>query len=231
MFGWFKKEQKSRTDEVTQAAAVAIQSDMSQQITVNDVLLLEKAGDFRKVIVSCALWATQQPQSPLPYLSSGNAHRNIGKPLDSIEMYRKAIEIATKSSDPQVSSFGFVAQCWYGLGHAYFQLRRRSDAEYAFLQAGQLDPTAPDIWNDLGVVYLNLEPYDTSKAFDAFKKAVVLDSKHIRALTNIGFIYAICGEDKGVTMIYGDLEKIENGDAQGFLRLATQKLKEAKAGV
>jgi tetratricopeptide (TPR) repeat protein len=229
MFGWFKREQKFHRDELPQAAAVAIQGEASQQVTVNDILLLEKAGDLRQVIVSCALWATQQPQNPLPYLSSGNAHRNIGKPLDSIEMYRKAIEIATKSADPQLSSFGFVAQCWYGIGHAYFQLRRRSDAEYAFLQASQFDPAAPDIWNDLGVVYLNLEPYDTGKAFDAFKKAVELDSKNIRALTNIGFIYAICGEDKGVLMIYRELEQIENGDAQGFLSLATRKLNEAKA--
>lgn len=230
MFGWFKKS----NDNESQFSIGAIQHENEittpqNPIKFNDILLLEKSENWREMIAKCVVWANQQPSNPLPYFSSGNAHRKIGKPVAAVAMYRKAIEVSNQPNDLLPSSFFSIAQCWYGLGHAYFQLKERDEAENAFIQAASIEPGVPDIWNDLGVIYLNLQPYDTKKAFNAFEKAIQVDPKNVQALTNLGIVYAICGMEDQVNMIHRELLPLARADAERFLKVAKDKLHEVKA--
>jgi tetratricopeptide (TPR) repeat protein len=181
MFGWLKK-----SNEKENSASVAVIQPKNEAalplnpIQIADILLLEKAENWREMIAKCDVWASQQPLNPLPYFSSGNAYLKIGKPVTAVEMFRKAIDI----SNQPVSTFPpSVFNClheWYGLGRAYTQLRNWDEAENAFLQAISIDPRVPDIWNDLAVVYMDLKPYDIGKAFEALKRAIEVDPNNVR---------------------------------------------------
>ncbi len=197
-------------------------------VSIDDIVLLEKSENWLEMITACDFWAVQQPSNPLPYFSSGNANRKIGKPIQAVSMYRKAIEVSNFPSNILTSDFFPIPQCWYGLGHAYAQLGEQSKAANAFIQAASLDPSAPDIWNDLGVIYLNLKPYDTEKAFEAFKKAIQIDPKNVKAITNIGIVYAICGKEDPVNMIYRELLLLEKTEADKFLKIAKVELQKVK---
>lgn len=230
MFGWFKKTNDKKIH--SSIGVINVENEIAtptNPVKIDDIILLENSKNWSEIIDQCIVWATQQPSNPLPYFSSGNAHLKIDKPVAAVAMYRKAIEVSNQSANLFPSILFPISQCWYGLGHAYFQLKERDDAENAFIQAASIDPGVPDIWNDLGVIYLNLKPYDTGKAFDAFKKAIQIDSKNVKALINIGLVYAICDIEDQVNMIYRELLPLERIEAEKFLKLAKEKLREARA--
>ena len=78
------------------------------------------------------------------------------------------------------------------------------------------------IWNDLGVVYINNN--DHNGAFEAFKKAVSVDSANTNSLKNLGIVYALCGVEQGIAHVHQMLSKLDVKAAKDFLVKAQQIL-------
>ncbi|HXY00082.1 MAG TPA: tetratricopeptide repeat protein, partial [Candidatus Limnocylindrales bacterium] len=91
---------------------------------------------------------------------------------------------ATKD-DPQ------SAEALYGLGSAYLQQQKTSEASDCFQRALQLHPsypgTIPNSWNNLGI--LSAREGNTDSAIQYFQRALQIDPEHSIALLNLGNAY------------------------------------------
>jgi tetratricopeptide (TPR) repeat protein len=83
------------------------------------------------------------------------------------------------------------AEALYGLGSAYLQQQKTSDARECFQRVLQLRPgypgTLPNAWNNLGI--LDAREGNTDLAIQDFERALQIDPDHSVALQNLGNAY------------------------------------------
>ena len=189
---------------------------------------LEKSGKWQEMLILCEEWALEEPQDPNALLGLGNSLRKLGNPAEAILMYLRGLEMAHLLVDDSTRGFYNAAPLWYQLGHAYNESGSLHKAAEAFLEAASIDPNAEDIWNDLGVIYINMTPRDPKAAFDAFSKAFDLDPKNVNTLKNLGVVYAMCDSEQGVRQIFQKLSNVDTKVAENFLLQAKEILSNHK---
>lgn len=180
---------------------------------------LEKSGDWKEMLIFCKEWAAEEPQNHCAWQGIGDSLRKLGKPAEAITMYRKGLDVAP-SHPADIGGIFSAGPLWYRLGHAFSELGDHHKAIEAFLEATKIDPGVADIWNDLGVVYINMTPRDTKAAYDALVKAISVDPKNTNSLKNLGIVYAMCDSEQGVNQIHQMLSNIDKSVAYDFLRQA-----------
>ena len=74
------------------------------------------------------------------------------------------------------------------------------EAKLIFENIILLNPNIPEIFNNLGILYLNSG--DILKCIDSFKKAIILDSRFATAFCNLGLAYSRIGKVKLATENY-----------------------------
>lgn len=180
---------------------------------------LEKSGNWQEMLIFCKGWAAEEPQNLCAWQGIGDSLRKLGKPAEAIPMYHKGLDVAPHYP-VDIGGIFSAGPLWYRLGHAFSELGDHHKAIEAFLEATKIDPGVADIWNDLGVVYINMTPREVQAAYDAFSKAISVDPKNINSLKNLGVVYAMCGSEKGVNQIHSMLSNIGISVADDFLRQA-----------
>jgi tetratricopeptide (TPR) repeat protein len=179
---------------------------------------LEKSGNWKKMLTFCEEWTSAEPQNQFAWQGLGDSLRKLGNPAEAITMYRKGLEVAPLLPVDFMWGKLSAAPLWYRLGNAFSELGDRQKAIEAFLEATRIDPDVADIWNDLGVVYINMDPIDAKAAFESFKKAISVDPKNINSLKNLGSVYAMCGSEQGVNQVYLMLSELNKREADNFLK-------------
>lgn len=180
---------------------------------------LEKSEKWQEMLTFCKGWAAEEPQNLSAWQGIGDSLRKLGKPAEAIPMYRKGLDVSLSYRADTGGIFS-AGPLWYRLGHAFSDLGDHHKAIEAFLEAAKIDPDVADIWNDLGVVYINMTPREVQAAYDAFSKAISVDPKNTNSLKNLGVVYAMCGSEKGVNQIHQMLSNIGKNEANDFLRQA-----------
>lgn len=189
---------------------------------------LEKSGNWQEMLIFCEEWASEEPQDPDAWLGIGNSLRKLGNPAEAILMYLKGLERAPFHVEDSTGRFYDAAPLWHKLGHAYNESGVPHEAVEAFLEAASIDPNVADIWNDLGVIYINMTPRNVKAAFDAFSKAFDLDPKNVNTLKNLGVVYAMCDSEQGVRQIFQKLSNVDTTVAENFLLHAKEILSSHK---
>jgi tetratricopeptide (TPR) repeat protein len=114
------------------------------------------------------------------YLSLGFAFFDRGYFEQAEVFYKQAVK-----EEPQ------SAEALYGLGSAYLQQQRASEARDCFERALQLRAsypgTTPNAWNNLGI--LAAREGNTEIAIQKFQRALQIDPEHSIALLNLGNAY------------------------------------------
>ncbi|HUN61159.1 MAG TPA: tetratricopeptide repeat protein, partial [Candidatus Sulfotelmatobacter sp.] len=114
------------------------------------------------------------------YLSFGFVFYERGYYQQAEQFYRQALK-----DDPS------SAEALYGLGSAYLQLGKASEAHDCFERALKLAATypgtLPNCWNNLGILAARGGNYD--EAIQDFQRALQIDPEHTIALQNLGSAY------------------------------------------
>ncbi|MHB1186834.1 tetratricopeptide repeat protein [Thiobacillus sp.] len=189
---------------------------------------LEKSGNWQEMLILCEEWASDEPQDPDAWLGIGNSLRKLGNPAEAILTYLKGLERAPFHVEDSTGEFYDAAPLWYQLGHAYNESGSPHKAVEAFLEAVSIDPDVAEIWNDLGVIYINMIPRETKAAFDAFSKAFDLDPRNVNILKNLGVVYAMCDSEQGVHQIFQLLSNLDKSASENFLLQAKEILSHHK---
>lgn len=117
-----------------------------------------------------------------------------GDTVKAVASYRRLTEIAPRD-----------ARVYYDLALSYERAGRRTEEHESLLIAEKMDPTSPDIQNQLG--FLDFENGIRGPAEAHFLRALATDPAHAEALGNLGVLYAQAGNLKR---------------AESLLRLATE---------
>ena len=123
------------------------------------------------------------PELPEGYRALGMALSALGKNLDAIEMYKRAIRL--NASD---------ARTYNNLGLAYFSLGQYGNAIESYQKAVTLDPEEAAYRNNLGLAYLNNNQVD--EAIRAYEQAIKRDKKLAVAYTGLAMAYERQGDTK-----------------------------------
>jgi tetratricopeptide (TPR) repeat protein len=114
------------------------------------------------------------------YLSLGFVFYERGYYEQAEQFYGRALK-----DDPD------SAEALYGLGSAYLQQQKTSQARECFQKSVQLHAsypgTLPNSWNNLGILAAREGNYD--QAIDYFERALKIDPEHSIALQNLGSAY------------------------------------------
>lgn len=114
------------------------------------------------------------------YLSFGFVFYERGYYEQAEQFYSQALK-----DDPS------SAEALYGLGSAYLQLQKASEAHDCFERALKLTATypgtLPNCWNNLGILAAREGNYD--QAIQDFQHALQIDPEHTIALQNLGSAY------------------------------------------
>lgn len=186
--------------------------------TLEHAANLEQAGEWQELLNFSEDWVMNEPKNFLAWQSMGDALRKLGKPAEAIEKFFKGLEFIPAEPAQLMGKKISASSFWYRIGHAQNELGDRENAIESFLKATKFDSHA-DIWNDLGVMYLNTHPKDIKAAFESFQKAVALDRRS-PALKNMGIVYAMCDDRDGIGYVYNEMSKFNKDDAILFLRQA-----------
>lgn len=183
---------------------------------------LEKSANWKDLLILCQEWASEEPWEPDAWLGIGNSLRKLANPVEAISMYQTGLEKARGYVEGATGEPYDAAPLWYQLGHAYYESGSPHEAVEAFLEATDIDPYVADIWNDLGVVYINMIPPNIKAAFDAFSQANSVDPKNVNVLKNLGIVYAMCDSEPGVQQILRMLSNLDGKTAESFLLQAKE---------
>ncbi|MDQ1409396.1 MAG: hypothetical protein QOJ41_1131 [Acidobacteriaceae bacterium] len=114
------------------------------------------------------------------YLSLGSVFYERGYSETSETFFRRALQ-----DDPE------SAEALYGLGSVYLQQLKPQKARESFERVlklqGSYPGTAPNAWNNLGI--LSAREGNTAAAIDFFRRALQIDPAHLIALLNLGNAY------------------------------------------
>jgi tetratricopeptide (TPR) repeat protein len=116
------------------------------------------------------------------------------------------------------------AKAWLGLGMAYVQQKRYSDAREPLERSLQLDPTLAEAEYQLGVVAKNES--SSTEAIQYFQQAVKLQPQHAKALWSLGNLYLLSGDLKNAqeTLLAAEIIDPNNLETEYDLGLVFSKL-------
>lgn len=181
---------------------------------------LESEGQWLALLQFSKRWTVDDPNSQLAWQSMGNALRKLGKLEEAIPAYLKGIEVTPAYPLDYMGGVFSAGPLWFSLGSIYSEIGNHEKAIEAFLEAAKINPNVVDIWNDLGMVYINKTPQDIMAAYEAFINAINVDPKNIIVLKNLGVVYAMCGREDGVKQVHQALSDLDNIAAADFLQKA-----------
>lgn len=114
------------------------------------------------------------------------------------------------------------AETLYGLGSVYLAQQKNTEARDCFERAVKLKAgypeTAPNAWNNLGIVAAR--EGDSAKAVDCFKRALELNSDYYTALLNLGNAYKQLRQWESAQRTLAQAVKIKPTDAEANYSLA-----------
>lgn len=181
---------------------------------------LEKKNKWHELLEFSKQWVIEEPGNFFAWQAMGDALRKLDRPAEAIPVFRKGLEVAPPRPIDFMGKPVSAGPLWYRLAHAYSALGNAELSIEAFKEAARIDPMVADIWNDLGVAYVNNNDY--GGAFEAFKTAVFADPANTNSLTNLGIVYARCGVEQGIGQVHQMLSRLDAKAAKDFLAQAKQ---------
>lgn len=94
----------------------------------------------------------------------------VGNRLMAAQEYELALEAFQRAA----AKDGLTGETLLAIGTANLRLDRLNQAETTLRRASTLEPTWPEIWNNLGVVLMERDK--TAEASEVFRKAYALDN-------------------------------------------------------
>ncbi len=77
---------------------------------------LEKSGNWQEMLTFSKGWASEEPLSLFAWQAIGYSLIKLGRPIEAIPMYRKAIEVAPAHPVDFMGRTLTAAPLWAGLG-------------------------------------------------------------------------------------------------------------------
>jgi tetratricopeptide (TPR) repeat protein len=159
------------------------------KIYQNSVSMQQFEADFRSIPRSDSERFTKA--LPFAGLSQSFDFRRNYLSLGFVFFERGYFEQAQLYFQQALSDNPESAEALYGLGSAYLQQQKASDARECFQRVLQLHAgypgTLPNAWNNLGI--LAAREGNTDLAIEHFERAVQIDPDHSVALQNLGNAY------------------------------------------
>ena len=121
------------------------------------------------------------PQNIQAYNNLGNLLADTGRLGDSIDLFKKAIEL----------DGGHSADSYNNLGLAYISMQRQQEAEQAFRDAAEANPFFADARLNLGTLLFQREEY--AAAAREFQGALAIDPAVLKARNNLAFAMLALG--------------------------------------
>lgn len=170
-------------------------------------------------------WVIDEPRNFFAWQAKGDALRNLGMLEEAISVFRIGLDVIPLESFDFMGKPTTSARLWYRLGNTYRELGDVQLSIEALKEAARIDPMVADIWNDLGIAYLNSNDHQNHhKAFKAFKKSVSIEPENQNSLKNLGIVYAGFGVEDGVNTVYQMLSTLNPSFAKEFLIEANKRL-------
>lgn len=163
-----------------------------------------------------AIWAYQQaldmePNQTEVYIELTRLLVLEGRPERGLVMAREALRRQPES-----------ARAWAALGLCYEWLRMLDEAQAAFQQAIQLDPTLPEPYAYLAETYMAQGNW--FGANDAIDTALSLDATDLEVLRNHGYVLESQGSYSAAIQVYREALEIHNHLAQLYLAIGRNAL-------
>ena len=172
----------------------------------------------------CLVWTEKYPYDLNALQGLGDALANLGQYEKAIVIYTKGINIANNDKGEIDKNIFNIAYLYFRLGNAYREANDYLKAIDAYVEAVEREPRSSDIWNNIGLTYINKTPQDIEAAFSAFKNAASSDPENTNSLANLGIVYAMCDREDGVNQIYQMILKLDKQKAEKFLSEAKETL-------
>ena len=117
------------------------------------------------------------------------------KTLNNASKYSQVIKAIDESDFTEID---LDPELWYQLGLAYLHLREYSQAIKAYEKTISLDPNYPEVFYNLGEIYLALalkskKSDDLVKASEMYQKAIELDPTYSKPFNGLGKVYHLSG--------------------------------------
>ncbi len=97
-----------------------------------------------------------------------------------------------QSAQPPKEFFHDTALMYLERAAVYYQEGRLAEALEEALKAREADPENPEVYNLIGLIYMDRNEY--SKAKENFKKAISLRPQYSEAINNLGSVYLLEGQ-------------------------------------
>ena len=167
----------------------------------------EKSGKLEPAMKEYRLIVEEiNPNYMRAYYGMGNVYREMGKPKQAVEQYKKALMM-----DPR---FQYAHN---NLGMAYEQLGMSEKATEAYKRALEIDPNFTKAYNNLAIVYAKQQMFD--KAVTTINISLSKDPQYSIGYVNLGNIYLETGDYEKAEQALQKAIKInpEFVDAYGLL--------------
>jgi len=139
-----------------------------------------KADNGQAALDAASTLASRSPDNPDDLYLSGAAmlQQNAASASTVLEKY-----VALRTDNPKA---------WMGLGMAYVQQKRYTDAQAPLERSLKIDPNIAESEYELGIVAKNVGTSD--EAIQHFQRAVKLQPRYAKALWSLGNLYLQSGE-------------------------------------
>jgi len=139
--------------------------------------------NYSKAISLLQTAISQNQQNAFAYNNLGTALKGIGKPLEAVKNWTKAVDLDPKFVEPLSN-----------LGVFYLDTGQTNLAMANFTKLIEINPQDGNSYNNLGICYLNQNNYP--KAIECFEKAVKLNSYDYAASYHLGLAYRLIEDYK-----------------------------------
>ena len=143
---------------------------------INFGYLLNTQGLYKEAIEIYQNGLKLYPDNYHLIYNVGIVYKNLGEFRQSIDYLKKIIQ--SNKNDYRV---------WLTLVGSYLEMNKEDDAFKALNQAAQLNSNHPDLFYQQSIFNQRKGIYD--KSIELLKKALLLDSEHIYANTQLGLMY------------------------------------------
>ena len=143
---------------------------------INFGYLLNTQGLYKEAIEIYQNGLKLYPDNYHLIYNVGIVYKNLGEFRQSIDYLKKIIQ--SNKNDYRV---------WLTLAGSYLEMNKEDDAFKALNQAAQLNSNHPDLFYQQSIFNQRKGIYD--KSIELLKKALLLDSEHIYANTQLGLMY------------------------------------------
>ncbi|MBY0403721.1 MAG: tetratricopeptide repeat protein [Cyanobacteria bacterium] len=151
------------------------------------------------------------------YNSLGNLLTDMQEVQKAQEAYQKAIEICIHS--PLEEDKASLWEYYLNLGTAYHYLKLYPEAQKTFLQALELAPSSPELFNNLGNLYRDQSDFEA--AILNYENAIALDPGYFVALYNLGGVYQKSQDIPNALKIWHQIIAITPQFAQAYDYIGT----------